>query len=200
MSITISIELPTDVKVALGDTGRETLIPVSAIAKAHPQVIRFAVLNGLIGAVNNVSRGKDENGKENSDDVWASMRDKRVAVWMTGDWAGKGGGGERASAALKEAFIAERLAAGATMRQIEAAIKAAVKDAFGEKEPATFSRFMDALALTLSARDNGGKPAKAEDVAAMRDRIEAKYKGLAEEAAKQRANVKAGLDLSAIDI
>lgn len=196
----VTIELPESVTVALGDTGKETKVDVKAIAQAHPDVIRFAVINGFMGALANVSRGKDDDGKANSDAVWATMRQKRADVWMSGEWAGKGGGGERASAALKEAFVAERVAAGATTAQIDKAIKAEVKEAFGDKEPATFARFLDALAIRLHKRDFGADAAKhPEQVSEYRERIEAKYRKLAEDAAKARAKAKDALDLSSLD-
>lgn len=197
----VSIELPETVAVATGETGKSVTIDIQAIAKAHPQLLRFAVVNGFLGAMNNVSRGKDEAGAANSDAVWHSLREKRAAVWMSGEWAGKGGGGERATTGLKDAFVAERMAAGATSAQVEASIKGAVKQAFGDKEPATFSRFMDALALTLAQRDHSGKGKPTDEtVADYRSRIEAKYRKLADEAAAARAQAKAGLDLTAIDL
>jgi hypothetical protein len=192
---TVSIELPESVKVAVGDTGAETLVDIKAIAAAHPQVLRFAVLNGFIGALNNVSRGKNDDSAANSDAVWASLRDKRAAVWMQGDWAGKGGGGERQSAALRDAYVAERLAAGMTSAQVDKSIKDAVKATFGDKEPATFSRFMDAVATGIGKRDGLDEAG----VADVRQRIEAKYRKLADDAAKARAKASAAVDVLAIE-
>lgn len=185
----VQIELPETFEVPTGDTGKSVKVALQDIAKAHPQVLRFAVLNGMIGALNNVSRGKSEDGEANSNDVWHGQREKRAQVWMTGEWAGKGGGGERTTTALKEAFVAERVAAGATVAQIEAGIKAAVRSTFGDKEPATFSRFMDALAATVAKRDK-------REVAEVRDQIEAKYRKLADDAAAARAKAKDSLDLA----
>lgn len=195
--IKIAIELPEFIEVATGETGKSVRVDLKAIA-ANPQVLRFAALNGFIGALNNVSRGKAEDGSANSDDVWHGMRQKRADVWLTGEWAGKGGGGERQTTGLKDAFIAERMAAGATSAQVEKAIKDAVRAAFGDKEPATFSRFMDALALVIAERD--GLKGDAEAVAERRTKIEAKYKGLADAAAAARAKAANAIDLTGIDI
>jgi len=197
---TVSIELPTSVEIATGDTGKSVKVDLQAIAKAHPQVLRYAVLNGMIGALNNVSRGKGEDGSANSDDVWHSQRQKRADVWLTGEWAGKGGGGERATTALKEAFVAERMAAGATMAQIDKAIKDAVAQAFGAKEPATFSRFMDALAIVIASRDSAPAKPSSDAIDSTRVKIEAKYRKLADDAAALRAKASAAIDLGGIEL
>lgn len=197
--ITFTVEVAnTVIKLPLGDTG---LVTEFDIAKMPASVLSMALVNGFMGALNNISRGKDEDGKPLSDDVWAAARQKKVDAWMAGDWASRSGGGERAMTALKEAFVDERKAAtGATQAQVERTIKELVKARFGEKESATFARFMDALALQLAERDEGvgeGK-AKPEHVAEKRAAIEAKYQGLADEAAKARAKAKAKIDLTDI--
>lgn len=191
---TISIEVPESFEVAVGDTGQNTKVDLKAILSQHPIVARYAILNGMIGALNNVSRGKnDETQAPNSDAVWAAMRDKRAAVWLTGEWSGKGGGGDRATTQLRDAFIAERMAAGATLKQADDSIKALVKATYGDKEPATFSRFMDALALMISKRDQ-------IDEQDARTQIESKYRRLAEDAAAARAKASSVMDLSSFTL
>lgn len=195
------VELPESIKVAVGDTGLETVVDVKAVAAASAEVIRFACLAGFIGSLNNISRGKQEDGgKPNSDAVWAAMRDKRVKAWVAGDWSQRAGG-ERATTALKEAYIDDiRQAKGATIAQVERGIKDLVADTYGKDEPATFSRFMDALALTLARRDAGGVGETAESIADYRAKIEAKYQGLADAAKAKRAEVSAKLDVTGIDL
>lgn len=195
----ITVELPESLEVALGDTGKVTKVDVTAIAK-HPEVLRFALINGFMGALNNISRGRGEDDKPNSDAVWASLREKRVNAWLAGEWAGRSGGGERATTALKEAFIDERRAdTGATIAQVEKSIKALVESTFGKDEPATFGRFMDALALTMARRDIGDK-ATPEQVADYRTRIEAKYQKLADDTRAKRDAAKAVLDVTSISL
>jgi hypothetical protein len=197
-------ELPASITVPLGDTGLSTEVPIKAIAEAHPELIRFAVCNGFIGALNNISRGKDDSGAAFSDAVWAGMRQKKVDTWLQGDWAARAGGGDRATTVLKEAYLDERKAAtGATTAALEKSIKATVQDTFGKDEPATFSRFMDAVALLVTRRDRTGADEAADEfkaaVGETRARFEAKYRKLAEEAAAKRAKVKASIDVADLD-
>jgi hypothetical protein len=195
---TFTIELPESIKVAVGDTGKETLVDIAAIAKAHPGLIRNAALSGFIGTLNNISRGKDDDGKANSDAVWAAMRAKRVDAWLAGDWAMRAGG-ERAMTQLKEAFIDERRAAtGATIAQVERSIKDLVANTFGKEEAATFGRFLDAVALMMVRRDTGGDDVKL--VTETREALEAKYQKLADEAKAARDKVSAKLDLTDISL
>lgn len=198
---TVSFEVLESIKVAVGDTGLETVVDIKAIA-AHPDLLRFALLAGFIGSLNNISRGKHEDtDKPNSDVVWAGMRDKRVKAWLAGEWSQRAGG-ERATTALKEAYIDDlRASSGATLAQVERGIKDLVSEMFGKDEPATFSRFMDALALTMARRDHGDDDgAVQEATVAYRERIEAKYAGLAEAAKTKRAGAAAKLDVTGITL
>ena len=199
MSKVFAIELTTTAfRLPVGDTGKVTELD---IAKMPSEVLAMALVNGFMGALNNISRGKDEDNKPNSDDVWASMRQKKVDAWLKGEWSQKAGGGERAMTALKEAFIDERkLATGATSAAIEKSIKQTVKDRFGDKEPATFGRFLDAMALILVERDFAGQAVAEGTVTDYRNKLEAKYQKLADDAAKARIKVAKGLDLTGIEI
>jgi len=198
----VTIELPATITVPLGDTGKSTEVPVKQIAE-RPEMLRFAAIAGFMGALANISRGKDEEGKPLSDAVWATARQKKVDTWLQGDWAGKAGGGERATTALKEAFVDERKAnTGATTAQIERSIKATVAEVFGKDEAATFGRFMDALAVQMARRNSGNSKLPADDdaVGTLRSKIEAKYRRLADEAAAKRAAAKEAIDVSDIDL
>jgi len=197
------IELPESLEVATGDTGKSVKLDVKALAAAHPEIIRFAAMNGFIGALNNISRGKDDNGAANSDDVWHAQRNKKVDTWMRGEWAARSGGGERASAALKEAFVDERKAlTNATTAQIERSIKDTVQQVFGKDESATFSKFMDAVALLMARREANDDKLAADHklVSEKREAIEAKYRKLADEAAARRAKASAAIDVTSIEL
>lgn len=201
---TVSIQLPESIRVPLGDTGKSTEVRVADIAKQHPDLIRNAALQGFIGALNNISRGKDEQGKALSDDVWATARQKKVDVWMQGDWAGKSGGGDRATTQLKEAYVDERKeATGATTAAVERQIKDTVANVLGKDTSATFANFMSAVALVVARRDNAGADENSEAferaVDETRARFEAKYQKLADDAAARRAKAKAGLDVADLD-
>lgn len=161
--VKVTFEVADTLSVPVGDTNKTTVVDIAAIYKAFPDVCRFALINGFVGALNNVSRGKDEDtGKPNSNDVWASMREKRAAVWLRdGTWAGRGGGGAE-SKGLKEAWLADRLAAGSTIAKAEAAMKAMVISVFGSKPnddkasavPVTFDNFLRAVATTAARRED----------------------------------------------
>lgn len=198
-TFTITVTNPL-VRLPLGDTGLHTEFDISKMSEG---VLGMALVNGFIGALNNISRGKGEDDKPNSDAVWASMRAKKVDAWLAGDWASRSGGGERAMTALKEAFVDERKAAtGASSAAIEKSIKELVKATFGEKESATFARFMDAVALTMARKEHGNDKLASDSIAVteLRAKIEAKYQGLADAAAKARAKASAKLDLTDIAI
>jgi hypothetical protein len=187
-TFTITLE---DFTVALGDTGLVTKVEVS---KFPESAIKFAAMNGFISALNNISRGKDDNGKANSDDVWASARAKRCLPWVDGNW----GSVTRESnvAPLKEAYIDEtRERTKQSVADVEKDMTKLVRDTFGEKEKATFGRFLDALATQIAK-------ARKLDTDEVRGKLEAKYARLAKEAADARAEATDGLklDLSAISL
>lgn len=186
-----TIELEAEMKVPVGDTGLVTVLRIKDMPEA---TIRFAAINGLIGALNNVSRGKDENDKPNSDDVWASMREKRTRPWYEGSWGSVTR--ESASAPMREAYVDEtRARTNQSIAEVEKDMAALVKSVFGDKEKATFGRFLDALANQVAK-------AQKLDEGETRDRLDAKYRRLAKEAADARAKAAEGLklDFSAISL
>jgi len=189
----IEIELPETTQVKLGDTGLLTIVDLKAIALAHPQVIRFMVIGGAHGALNNISRGTDESGKPNTDAVWASAREKRMLPWHQGTWTAT----EREESLIgqmRDQYIAERVIAGKTPAQVEKDIRAAVTRHYGKDEKATFARFLDA-----AARDKTG----ASSDAACADERKAIYDNLlarTQAAIAERAKASAKIDTSSIDL
>jgi hypothetical protein len=134
-------------------------------------------------------------GKDKSEAEKIAQLKKRLDSWYAGEYAVVERG-ESQYTAMREHYYVERLEqAGKTRAEVDKAIKALVASTFGEKEPATFSRFLDAVAAqkykALSKDEQ-----KATDAAAIRAAIET---GLAErtaEAARKRAEIAAGIDTS----
>lgn len=175
-----SIELPNEIKVPVSDTGLFTVVPVKEIATNHPDVIRFAALAGFMGALNNISRGKDEKtGRPNSDDTFAATRDKRVKPWLAGSWAST----ERAESQFtqwREVYIADCVTAGMTVSAAESAIKAKVAERLGKDTKATFANFIEASAIEYA---EGGEMDRDQ----AREALENYYASEAERRAKELA-------------
>lgn len=187
--VTMTIELPKSIRTSLGDTGKWTEVPLEQMPK---RVVEQAVLNGFIGALCNISRGKDEHGKANGDDVWARKREAKVKTWLGGDWASTERG-EQGMTLLKEQFVSEQVTlAGMTVKACEAAIAELVKETFGKEERVTFSRYLDAVATHL-AKEEG-----ASDYATIRAEIEADLAARAEAAAEERRKASAKVDVKGI--
>lgn len=185
-----SITLPGSITVQLGDTGKTTLVPIGTFPAS---TIQFAVLQGFMGALNNISRGKDENDRPNSDDVWLAAREKRMNAWRDGTaW----GSTTRESnvAPLRQAYIDEtRARTKQTVAEVEKDMAALIKSTLGEKEKATWANFLDALATAI------GKERKMP-VEEVKEKLEAKYAKMADEARKDREGVSAKLDVSMISL
>lgn len=192
MTNTITITLPETITVPVGKTGLSTKLNIKDL---NESVIAMAVINGFTSAINDVSRGKDDSDKPNSDDVWAAMRDKRCAAWLAGTWThSKQGAGASIIGRMKEAYVSEQsIAHNVSATVIRKKIKQTVADVFGADEPATFNRFLDAIA-TLYAKANK------LDFDDVRYKLEAKYTKLAIEAAAQSEQLSDSLDLSAIEL
>lgn len=187
---TFSIELPESITVAVGDTGLNTVVPVKDIVTANPDMARFAALAGFMGALNNISRGKDANDKALSDDAWSAMRGKKVAVWLGGTW-GATGRSDSAIKLAKDQFVFEAMArTNAAASAIEAKMKADVLAAFGKATPATFGAYLDAVALAKYPSDK-----ELSDRAEYRESIES---GLMDRARARKAESDVVLDLSDI--
>lgn len=185
----VTLTLPTEIKVQVGKSANHTVVPVKDMS---PDVLRMALLNGFIGALNNISRGEDDKGKPLSDAAWAAKRDAKVKVWLAGSWASTERG-DSSVRLMKEQYISEQVAKGRTVSEVERTIKEAVKQAFGDKEAATFARFLDAVALAKEPND-------AEARAKVRDAIEDGLFDRAQKAAAERAKTATKLDLTDIGL
>lgn len=182
----LTIDLPTTIKVALGkDSGQYLAIEtkrlpanvVEAIFTAGAKVILTNCFNG--------------EGKDAKFDERKAKATKKLDAWYRGEF-NITSHGDSFMKLMREAYIDDvRAKTGGSVSDVEQSIKATVKAHFGEKESATFGRFLDALAIDLS---------KAADMSVdeARDALEAKYQALADEAAKKRSAVEAKLDVSAL--
>lgn len=188
MEVTLNIANPI-IRVPVSDTGLVTEVDLS---KIPANVLAIALVNGFIGALNNISRsnGKDEAPKTNKE--WAKARQDKVEVWLAGEWAAHGGGGERDVWPVRDAFYAEQGAVDAKSRKrLDKAIRQLVTDTFGADESATFAKYLDAVAVTLAKAGKG----KQDD---LRAKLQAKYDKLAVELVKERNKASAKLDLAGL--
>lgn len=184
----ITLTLPTEIKVQVGKSANHTLVPIKDMSV---DVLRMACLNGFIGALNNISRGEDDKGKTLSDAAWAAKRDAKVKVWLSGSWASTERG-DSSTRLMREQYISEQVANGRTVSEVERTIKDAVKQAFGDKEAATFARFLDAVALAKEPDESK----RAE----VRQAIEDGLFDRAQKAAAERAKTAVKLDLTNIGL
>lgn len=187
--ITMTVELPATIRTSLGKTGKWTEVPVGQMPQ---RVIEQAVLQGFIGALCNISRGTDEHGRTNSDDIWARKREAKVKTWLGGNWMASERG-EQGMTLLREQFICEQMQiAGMTVSACEAAIAELVKETFGKEERVTFGKYLDAVATHLAKEDG------AEPYATIRAEIEADLAARAEAAAEERRKASAQVDVKGI--
>jgi len=191
----VEIELPESIRVPLSDTGKFTEVPIKQIA-SHPHVLRFAVCAGFEGALANISRGKDDNGKANSDAVFAATREKRMKPWIDGaDSWGSTERGESAYTAMREAWVDDyRARAKASNKEAESFIRAKVTERLGKDTKATFANFIAATALDIV----DAKQAKDTDEATVM--IETQLGAMVEAARAEREAVAAKVAVPAFDL
>lgn len=97
----------------------------------------------------------NSGGAETPEADRRSNVERLLAAWKRGELnAGSSGPRDSVVGDMREAFIAKQVSLGKTVKQAEESIKAAVTAAFGDKEKATFPRFLDAVA-TLKAKQGG---------------------------------------------
>ena len=188
MDITLHIA-NSMIRVPVSDTGLTTDIDLN---KIPAEVLSIAMVNGLIGALNNIARSNGKGEEPKTDKQWAKARADKVAVWEAGSWASHGGGGERDTLPMRDAFYAERGAVDSKARKaLDKAIQSKVRDTYGDGESATFARFLDAVAKELGAGD-------ATEAASIREKLEAKYTKLALDLVKERSKATATLDIGSM--
>ena len=191
-NFTVTLSIPTSIRMPVGKDGKlENIVQLDKLPVA---ALQFAVVNGFLSALSDVSRPKDDDGKPMNDAAWQAARDKRASAWMQGLWAAKAGQrGEQFVTHMRNAFVAEQVAKGKTVKEIDALIVARVRALFGDKEKATFDRFLDATSTLIA------KEAKV-DYDDVRAKLETKYEALAREALAAAEKVVDAIDISDIDL
>ena len=187
-----NISLPATITVQMGkgstdrllvDTNRIPANVIEAIFTAGAKVILSNTYNG---------GGKDMPHKER-----LAAAQKKLDAWYRGEFNIVNRGDSMMSA-LREAYVDDvKAKTGATSKQVEDSIRSTVSAVFGEKESATFGRFVDAMGTLIAREKHDGKPSE-EQVRTERDAFEATYQKLADEAAKRRADASAKLDLTSL--
>lgn len=191
-NFTVSLSIPTSIRMPVGKDGK--LENIVQLDRLPIEALQFGLINGFLSALSDVSRPKDDNGKAMDDAAWQAARDKRASAWYRGDWAAKAGQrGEQFVTHMRNAFIAEQVAKGKTVKETDALIAGRVKAVFGDKEKASFDRFLDATATLIA------KEAKV-DYDSTRAKLEAKYEALAREALAAAEKVVDAIDISDIDL
>jgi hypothetical protein len=189
----VTLNLPTTTTVALGKDTTDRL-PIEW-SRVKPNVLEAILVAGAKVIVTNAYNGGGKEAKQ-ADKVAAAT--KKLDAWYRGEF-NVVNRGDSMMTALREAYVDDvKAKTGATTKQVEDSIRAAVSNVFGEKEAATFGRFIDAMG-TLIARQKHGEPNE-EQTAAERAAFEARYQGLADEAAKRRAEATPKLDLAGLVI
>ncbi len=135
-----------------------TDIPVADIFRTYPALLRFAALHGMFGKLGNVSKGglSKQLDRAATDADLGKAREKIVDNWINGDWnANRTGPRDSLAGDMREAFIAKQVANGKTVKEADAMIRAAVTEAFGKDEKATFGKFLEAVATIKAKATNG---------------------------------------------
>ena len=176
------LAMPSVLRVPLAKGSDEvTEIPVAEIFTAHPELLRVAACSGMTGKLNNVSLGGLSKQLERQATVkdLATTRANIVKAWANGSW-NAGRTSERDTLPLREAFYREKNAVTPAARKaLDKAIRAKVTERFGEKDSATFGRFLDAIAAEYAE-------ARGIEVVKVRDALESKYTDLALEMIREQ--------------
>jgi hypothetical protein len=188
----VSLNLPTTTTVALGKDTTDRL-PIEW-ARVKPNVLEAILVAGAKVIITNAYNGGGKDAKQ-VDKVSAAT--KKLDAWYRGEF-NVVTRGDTMMTALREAYVDDvKAKTGATTKQVEDSIRAAVSNVFGEKEAATFGRFIDAMGTLIARQKHGDKPTD-EAVQAEREAFEARYQALADEAAKRRADASKTLDLTGL--
>lgn len=183
---TFSIEVAnTKLGVPVGKTGQVTEVDLS---KIPANVLAIALVNGFVGALNNIAKSNGQGEEPKTDKEWAKARADKVKVWESGVWAATGSG-ERDTLPMRDAFYIEQGATDAqARRRIDKAIRQMVTDTFGENESATFTTYLRAVATKLAKE-------RKVDAGELHDKLIAKYTELALNLVQDRAKAAATIKI-----
>lgn len=164
-------------------------------AKVPAGVLASLLEGGATVILNNAFNG---GGKELDEKAKLGQMQKRLDSWYAGEYVSSGRG-DSWQTRLREQYVDDiRTQSGASQKEVEKSIGELVRSSFGEKEKATFDRFLDALALAIAKEQ---KLDVDETKAAIVAKLEARVKEVDEERAmaKSKLDVK-GLALSAFKL
>lgn len=188
----VSLNLPTTTTVALGKDTTDRL-PIEW-ARVKPNVLEAILVAGAKVIITNAYNG---GGKEAKQPDRVAAATKKLDAWYRGEF-NVINRGDSMMTALREAYVDDvKAKTGATTKQVEESIRSAVSQVFGEKEAATFGRFVDAMGTLIARQKHDGKPTD-EAVQTEREAFEARYQALADEASKRRAEATSKLDLAGL--
>jgi len=186
MTIELTLTMPTATELRRDGEGKAVLLEWDKIgANVAAAILVAGAKTVLTNAYNGGGKAATEAEK------LAALLKKRDA-WYAGEF-NVIGRGESAMTALREQYIDERREATSQSRkQVETAIKALVAAKYGKDEPATFARFLDAVALHAEPKSD---VARLE----MRERIENDLAERAAKAAAKRADAAKDVNVDGID-
>lgn len=119
-------------------------------AKVPASVMSQLLEGGATIVLNNAFNG---GGKEADEATKLEQMRKRRDAWYAGEYV-VSSRGDSWMTRLREQYVDDmKEQTGATAKQVEESMKALVADTFGEKEKASFARFLDALATAIAKEE-----------------------------------------------
>ncbi len=181
--VKVTIELPNATVIRTLANGEQAKLQWAEL----PANVIAAICEG--GAKIVLTNAYNGGGKDKTDAEKEAQMLKRLDAWKRGEYV-QVERGESQFTAMREQYYSERLeAAGQTRAQVDKQIKQLVASTFGEKEPATFSKFLDAVA---THKHKAGDERAVSDI---RDEIEAALAKRTAEAAAKRAELASKIDV-----
>lgn len=116
-------------------------MPGDLFAQVIPNALRTVLMNCYNGA-----------GKDASDAEKLAILQKKLQAWRNGE-ANVRDRGESETAAWKEVYLSDCIAAGLTAKAAEAALKAEVTERLGADTKATFANYIEAVAIASTSKD-----------------------------------------------
>lgn len=181
---TVSINLPEAVviRTVAGEPVKLDLTKVPA------NVLASLVEGGATIILNNAFNG---GGKDADEGTKLEQMRKRMQAWYAGEYV-VSSRGDSWMTRLKEQYVDDmKEQTGATAKQVEESIKGLVADTFGEKEKASFARFLDALATAIAKEEKA-------DFDATRQQVQEQLEKRVAEVDAERAKKAAKLDVKGL--
>lgn len=157
-------------------------------SKMPANVIEKLCEGGAAIILNNAFNG---GGKEADEATKLEQMRKRRDAWYAGEYV-VSARGDSWMTRLREQYVDDmKEQTGATSKQVEESMKALVADTFGEKEKASFQRFLDALATAIAKEEK-------IDVDAARQQVTEQLEKRVQEVDAERAKKAAKLDVKGL--